>query len=130
MDELQRDFESLRDEDRVFTPPFESVRAARPAGARTHRLVAGLAAAAVLALTGVWLTQRPGIDVQGADLAAALTSGPGAEWTSPTDFLLELPGSELLRTAPAVGASLRWNDSTSPTDGTVTDTARKGRERT
>lgn len=130
MNDLSRDFERLRDEDLSLAPPFDSTRLAGAPLRRASRLAVGLAAAAVLAVTGVWLTRSTGVDEAGTGLAAVLTSGPHASWAAPTDFLLQLPGADLLRTTPALGAPPRMDGTADPVVGPRMDTERKGHERT
>lgn len=100
--DLRHRLEELRRSDDLGAPTFRSVRdradAAR-AGSRPVRasrawiLFAGVTAAAVLTL----LFLRPGIRRPPArgEVAVAV-----ADWKSPTDFLLETPGSELLERLP------------------------------
>lgn len=77
--------------------------AGRPRGA--VRLAPGLALAsllAVLAVVAVWDTRRAGEREAVARQAAQLGNG---QWRAPTDFLLDVPGAELLRTAPSFDTS-------------------------
>lgn len=94
-DELRERFAGLRREDRAGVPAFRcSLLAAR---ARPGRRGLGFAAAAMLALIALvaTLTVRerhpPPVDLVGVRVHA------------PTDFLLTLPGAELLRTVPRLG---------------------------
>ncbi len=99
---LRDRFAEMRSEDEAGAPPF---RATLAGAERRHRrsprgvrLRAGaMAAAAVLAALalGLALLRRPGSGVE-LDLSAT-------RWRSPTDFLLQLPGDELLRTVPRLG---------------------------
>ena len=86
-------FGALRSADQRAAPPFGAVveRARRRKSPRARRVAAGvvlaLAAAAVLLL--VWRV------------------GSGHEpvaFVYPTDFLLDMPGAQLLRTVPELGA--------------------------
>jgi len=82
-------------------------RRARAAPSGLHRLVpriAGAAAVVVAGSVGVWLGRfsdgaRP--DTAGAYVAVSL-----ATWKAPTDFLLDTPGVELLRTTPEIPGPL------------------------
>lgn len=105
--DLRRAFDALRGEATAHTPPFDAtVGAARRRlvpGARRRTLV--LAATAVLvgvALDLVLTSHRPGV-------RRGLAS---VRWESPTDFLLRLPGDELLRVVPRLGATpstINWS---------------------
>ena len=104
--ELRNSFHALRREEAVRTPPFDAtvVAARRRTGPRLRRGALVLAAAAVL--TGVALALVLAPHRQGARIDLATV-----HWDSPTDFLLRLPGDELLRTAPELGftaSSLTW----------------------
>lgn len=132
MVDIRGDFERLRDEDAARVPAFESVSARSvSAGAvksRRPRLSVGLAAAAMLVIAGVWLAERSRPGSAETELATALTTGSAVEWTSSTDFLLELPGSELLRAVPELGRPPVLPSTGARSDGASVDTARKGNE--
>jgi len=95
--DLGEQFHALRREDAAAAPPFYATLAAARAWHATapRRRVLGLAAAAIL-VAGVAVAlllarrDRRGVPI---DLAAV-------RWKAPTDFLLALPGEELLRTVP------------------------------
>lgn len=94
--DLRKRFEMLRGEDAELAPPFPTIVAR--ARARPPRVGPGLAAAAVLIVMAVLaflFTRRDGPRVA-IDLAAV-------RWEAPTDFLLKLPGDELLRAVPRLG---------------------------
>lgn len=94
--DLRRRFDALRDEEARAAPQF-GLPAARPV--RLRLAPAGLAAAAIVVVAaGVWLAVRPSESDWGAPGLDLGTTG----WVSPTDFLLETPGLDLLRTIPAV----------------------------
>lgn len=103
--ELREGFDRLRREDAAGVPSFRATlaRAARRRAGRPSarlRLVAGaITVAAVLAalVLGVGLLRAPGSRGVRVELAAT-------RWRGPTDFLLRLPGAELLRTVPSIGA--------------------------
>lgn len=93
--ELRERFAGLRREDRAAVPAFRrSLAAVR---VRPNRRGLGFAAAAMLAVVAlvVMLTvrtrHRSPVDIAGVRVRA------------PTDFLLKLPGAELLRTVPRLG---------------------------
>jgi len=123
--ELEALFRALREEDARKAPSFEEsmIRARRAAdraapgrGAdrwaspRVRRGVlwgGGLLAAAALA--GLLLLPGPGSsDAAFEHAVRSYMSNPaGGAWRSPTDALLDLPGSRVLSTRPRVGSS-RW----------------------
>jgi hypothetical protein len=93
------------------SPDFRArVLAAAEAARQTRRtspwLAWGLAAAAALLvaalITSFALRSRTSPPVPQAELATAQKL---AEWRAPSDFFLETPGSELLRTTPKLGVS-------------------------
>ncbi len=98
--QLREGFEALRREDAAGTPPFgATVAAARARQAtvprhRALRLGAAVAVVAVVVLS-IW-RERDGVRLQ-IDLATV-------RWHAPTDFLLKLPGDELLRSVPQLGS--------------------------
>lgn len=100
-DDLRRRFAELRLEEEKRASEFV-LPAPNWAGHgrrwSARKLVAG-AVCLVAITTAVWLrlvSHRPAREPGTA--VASLT-----EWRSPTDFLLETPGQELLRTVPAIG---------------------------
>jgi len=101
--DLRKRFEALRREATAGTPPFQATvtaaRARRETAAPPRRRALGLAAAAVVALVAIALisTRRHG---DGVRVAIDLTT---VRWRAPTDFLLTLPGDELLRSVPRLG---------------------------
>lgn len=92
-------FQQARREEAEAAPAFAATLARARAARRPRRLRAGLVAA--LAIAGgivalLILRGRPDMTAAGpVDLAAV-------RWTAPTDFLLETPGAELLRTVPRI----------------------------
>ena len=102
-DQLQRIFAELRQREQGPVPPFEHMWAiaAPRTGRRQSRfrwaLASACAAAAVV--VAVILLQRQ----RGSDFAAATQL---VAWRSPTAALLRVPGDDILRTVPSVGASL------------------------
>jgi hypothetical protein len=93
-----RRFRALREEDAGGAPPFGPTldRAyARRAPARRGRRIA-LGAAALIAAALVLLVARTHRPPAAIDLAAV-------RLPTPTDFLLQLPGAELLRSVPQFG---------------------------
>jgi hypothetical protein len=98
--DLGERFHALRREDAATAPPFHATLAAARARASApphRRRALGLAAAAV-GVAGVALAlllARPN-----RHMTVDLTT---VRWEAPTDFLLHVPGDELLRTVPELG---------------------------
>jgi len=103
---LKQAFEALRRAAAAGTPPFRGTVAAARARHTTapRRRAWGLAAVVGVAIAAVvsvstWRARQGGrLEI---DLATV-------RWQAPTDFLLKLPGDELLRSVPQLG--LRSND--------------------
>ena len=110
---LRDRFAALRREEERQAPEFASLwpgRARAPRG-KTRWLVAAACALIVVAAV-LWLRsagRKP------ADVSLA-------EWKAPTDFLLETPGRDLLRTVPEIG---EWRGYTVAFPGTRPEPARK-----
>ena len=123
--ELEAFFQALREEDARKVPSFEEsmIRARRAAGRAAHGRAADrwatprvrrgvlwggslLAAAALAALV---LLPGPGASDAAFEHAVRsyMSSPAGGAWRSPTDALLDLPGSSVLSTLPRVGSS-QW----------------------
>lgn len=96
---LRARFTNLRQEDRSAAPPFERTAAAKTASSRRGSFVRiALAAVALLAIAALWVWRtRRAIDAAPRELAA---------WSSPTAFLLETPGQQLLHQTPRLGEPL------------------------
>ena len=109
--ELAELFARLRQADRTAAPPFGRVRRGGPGKAvgagraveAVNLIRAALAVAAVIAL--LLFRGHGGRDDPAAALAAARRI---TAWRSPTDFLLEVPGSRLLATVPELGVVKGW----------------------
>ncbi|MDQ6894015.1 MAG: hypothetical protein M3167_15190 [Acidobacteriota bacterium] len=97
--ELARRFEELRTADELGTPSFRGVlgRAPRGASIRGRRFALVLGAAAAAAVLAVVLLRPAG---EPAGPSAAIPAAAITEWKSPTDSLLETPGSELYGEPP------------------------------
>jgi hypothetical protein len=109
--ELRDEFVRLRDEERRQATPFHQVLSKpiepRPALARAS-WVRITAAAAVLALiVGLTISRARWTPSQGpitgASQAVDVVDLGTTSWTSPTDFLLQLPSQELLQEVPELG---------------------------
>jgi len=101
-DELRELFRAERAADEPWTPPFERVmggprvRARRRVGWLPVLAAAGLVAAAV----AVGISRQPRIP--------ALVRFTAGQLRTPTDFLLNIQGAELLTTVPKVGNASGW----------------------
>ncbi|MGE0158516.1 MAG: hypothetical protein AB7T31_03835 [Gemmatimonadales bacterium] len=126
-DDLGTRFHELRADNERAVPPFAGVleRAAadaraqpalgivRGGGSRRRVLKMGAWASAALAaaVAGILLVDRPttsapSADEQFAELVASYATDMSAgAWRSPTSSLLEVPGIELMRSVPSIGAS-------------------------
>ncbi len=106
--ELRGRFARLRREDEAGAPKFaaslreaERARGGRPLEKKLAWGVAAGAAVVMVVALGVaqrWLQWRDSPAGPAHALEASIL-----DWTAPTDFLLETPGAELLRTTPALG---------------------------
>jgi hypothetical protein len=95
---LKTHFANLREEDRSSAPPFGRIAAAAAIARRGSSLKVVLAAMSALAIS-VMLAVRThrSTDTFPHELAA---------WSSPTAFLLETPGRQLLNQTPRLGEPL------------------------
>jgi hypothetical protein len=101
-DDLRMRFAALRREEEMLAPAFELPRG--DLAARGWRWSAGtLMAAAVCAITitvAVVLLRLVPAAPRGSNSSPVASL---SQWRSPTDFLLETPGREMLRSVPAIG---------------------------
>jgi hypothetical protein len=98
--EFRELYARLKAEDRAHTPPYRAPMRAEPRRRPWSPRIAVAAAIVLIAL----ILARPDAPPPHAfqpDLRRST-------WRSPTDFLLETPGSELLRTVPVVGSPHFW----------------------
>ena len=118
-------FRHLQEDDRQEAPEFGTLMArARQEASRsglelhpgngkpfrsTKRLAWGGSLLAAAAAAALLLVQIPGTsDSEFERVVRAFSADPATgAWTSPTDALLNLPGTEILSTVPTIGAS-RW----------------------
>ena len=104
--EIRQRFAQLREADRERAPSFAQIygrgRARQRLGAmpRLRPFVLGAAAGVVIAM--VWVAKARSF----SHYTATPTIATIAAWRAPTDVLLRTPGSELLGTMPALGASV------------------------
>ena len=111
---LRRIFAELRQAGHAATPPFERVWASAVAGKVRGNPRAWLAAAVsciAVAVGVVVMVLRHGAP-SGFEAAAQL-----AAWRSPTASLLRVPGTDILRVVPGVGASLVRPETLQPVIG-------------
>jgi hypothetical protein len=99
--ELRELFARLREEDRARIPSFRAPAAREAPRWMWAPRIAIAAAIVLITLVLAWPDRPRHVALQSVDLGAAA-------WPSPTDFLLITPGSELLRTVPAVGSPDDW----------------------
>lgn len=93
-------------------PDFDSLRVRRPARWRAPmRWAAGAAGVSALAAAATLIVLRQPPVPYPIDLSATA-------WTAPTDFLLNTPGSALLRHVPSIGVATA--PPTEPTESTDT----------
>jgi hypothetical protein len=96
-DDLRDRFTVLRREVEQGVPKFASLwrgRARVPLGMGRWLVAAGCALIVVVSILWLRSAQRKAEDVSVASIT---------DWNSPTEFLLETPGRELLRTVPEIG---------------------------
>jgi hypothetical protein len=115
--ELRARFDAQRRAEANRAPSFAAMMARTRAGAadaapamaaREHRLrrflyASGLAAAAVIAALLVVPRPRSSEDAFEQAVRAFQTDPALGAWRSPTDGLLDVPGSQLISTVPSVG---------------------------
>ena len=94
-DMLRRRFALLRREEEQHAPEFARLWSVCAAARRQARWFAVTACALIALLAFLWIlsARRP----------KEITAASITQWKSPTDFLLETPGGELLRTVPEFG---------------------------
>lgn len=110
-DDLRARFAELRREEEAQAPEFALPSSSGP---RHHRRPVGkffAFAVCLVTITAVafWLRLVPSKPEPNGKTVASL-----AEWRSPTDFLLETPGRELLRTVPAIGVWRNYTAASRP----------------
>lgn len=108
---LRNLFVSLRQEEQQSTPAFASLWARKNPVQQRKGLWFAAAACALIVVAAFLLlrSERPNREEV---LTVSIT-----EWKAPTDFLLETPGREILRTVPEIGKWQRYTVSTAAEDG-------------
>ena len=96
--DLRTHFANLREEDRSATPPFARTAAAAASFSRRGSYLRIALAATVLAIA-VMLAVR-------SHRSTVAVPRELAAWSSPTAFLLEIPGKRLLNQTPTLGEPL------------------------
>jgi hypothetical protein len=91
--DLRERFHVLRREDAAAAPAFRATLTAALAGPRQRRSGGAAVATALALIALVLILTLRGRDRASVDLA-------GVRLHTPTDFLLQVPGEELLRTVP------------------------------
>jgi hypothetical protein len=102
--DLRDRFSELRKEEEAQAPEFARLLKARAEQVRRWSPAYVAATALSLAITiaaALWLVHGPWRTRQGMQAPVASITA----WKSPTDFLLETPGSEMLRNMPELGVS-------------------------
>lgn len=105
--ELRELFTRLKEDDRARAPTFEATVAAlarrqRPRPRWALRLAAAAAAIVTMTLAYELRQAAERRERAHADTRHRVLARPG--WAAPTDFLLNTPGSRLLRTVPSFGS--------------------------
>jgi hypothetical protein len=115
-DELRGLFSILRREDEAHVPPFVAERKARreTLPARPGWRLAGVSVFAAAILAAVFLLRHepghsPEVPGRGSGPVVSITA-----WRPPTDFLLNTPGREILRSAPVITSQPYGHSSVSP----------------
>ena len=110
-DDLRTRFLALRREEESLAPAFAipSRPWVEPAGRWSAGRLFAVTACLVAMVAGAWWLGMgpPKPEGTGQPVASLM------EWKAPTDFLLQTPGRELLRTVPAIGV---WHDYTGVAD--------------
>jgi hypothetical protein len=104
--EIRHRFAQLREDDRERAPNFAQIygrgRARQRLGAMPGVRPLMIAAAAAVVIAAIWLANARSFSPSSHTPTIATI----AAWRAPTDVLLQTPGSELLGTMPALGASV------------------------
>ena len=109
--DLRDRFGALRMEEEARAPKFAALSAPQPRHRSQRstfvgRLIATAACLAMVAAAVFWLPLiHKNYHHSSGQPVASLT-----QWKAPTDFLLETPGRELLRTVPAIGTSQDYDN--------------------
>jgi hypothetical protein len=106
--DLRERFARLRTQESARAPGFGAVMNRRRADTSIARALRPLALAAAALLLVTWAARET---ADPPPPVPAFVAAPA--WRSPTDFLLDVPGAELLRTTPRIGRPVSWPASAS-----------------
>ena len=101
-DDLRDRFAALRREEEPQAPEFAALlpgMAGRSRRRDGRRILGATALVIIAAAVILWLRPAPPATRQEPGRPAASLT----QWRAPTDFLLETPGRDMLRTVPAIG---------------------------
>jgi hypothetical protein len=99
-------FATMRQEEQQHIPVFASLWGARTRAPRGKVLWFVAATCTLIAVAAIFLLRLERPKREEVSMASI------TEWKAPTDFLLETPGREMLRTVPEIGA---WRGYTAAT---------------
>ncbi len=128
-DDLRAWFDALRAEDRARAPAFDALlQNARAAGPRRRWLRLAVPLAAAAGLAALLIARTPdSADAVFREAVVAWSTDPAlGAWRSPTDFLLDVPGSDLLRTTPRLRVGVEPGAAGNATGGVNDDTTKGG----
>jgi len=110
-DDFRSRFAQLRREDEAHAPAFNLSprRGTRRPGRSTRTLIVAAACVTTMA-AALFILLVP----RKAERPPAKPIASLAEWRAPTDFLLDTPGRDLLKTVPAIGASQDYSEALRP----------------
>jgi hypothetical protein len=101
--EIRHRFAEMREADRArapgFAQTFARARVRETWRARQSMRPLVITAAAAVLIAAIWLGHP-------RSFSPSMTTSTIATWRAPTDVLLRTPGSEILGTMPALGASV------------------------
>lgn len=121
-EDLGRAFGALRQSTEGAVPPFRA-----PAPRRTGRRLAWherpLAALGLIVLAAAGLMVQRRVAARRALLQPFLTT---TQWQSPTDYLLQTPGHELLSAVPSLGGATADSTVNDSRDTTIHDSTNGG----
>ncbi len=116
--ELESAFQALKSDDRRRTPDVVTMLARARGEAARHTTaplpfrrrgwvrwgISGMSVAMAAALAAILLTRGDTAPVDDFDRVVLAYLESSSTWHSPTDALLRVPGDEMIRTVPRVGA--------------------------
>lgn len=114
-EDLRERFQRARMAERAETPGFRRVLSRRVPAARTRPLATLVVASAIVAMIAVMSSQRS--ERRGEETMETIDASLGS-LRVPSDFLLDVLGSETLRSVPSIGPSDSWFPSMPDLKGT------------